>query len=94
MNVRSPQTPWRRSLSRGFRQRNPLVLIAAAGLALIALLAFESFLVDGGLTTVSQGRLLRIANDDYLHIAYRVAELRSHPPSVRACACVLPLGPA
>ena len=82
MSVRSPQTPWRRSLSRGFRQRNPLVLVAAAALVLIALLAFESFLVDGGLTTVSQGRLLRIANDDYLHIAYQVAELRSHPPSV------------
>jgi len=83
VHVRSPQTRWRRrSLSSGFHQRNPLVLAAAAALALVALLALESFLVDGGLTTVSQGRLLRIANDDYVHIAYRVAELQKHPPSV------------
>jgi len=83
VHARSPQTRRRRrSLSRGFHQRNPLVLAAAAALALLALLAFESFLVDGGLTTVSQGRLLRISNDDYVHIAYRVAELQKDPPGV------------
>ena len=83
MHVPSPQTRWRRrSLSRGFRQRNPLVLAAAAVLALVALVSFESALVDGGLTKVSQGRLLRIANDDYLHVSYRVAELRQRPPSL------------
>ena len=68
------------SLGRGFRQRNPLVLVAAALLALGALLVFQSALVDGGLTLVSEGRLLRIANDDYLHVAYRVAELKKEPP--------------
>ena len=67
------------SLGRGFRQRNPLVLVAAALLALGALLVFQSALVDGGLTLVSEGRLLRIANDDYLHVAYRVAELKKEP---------------
>lgn len=83
MHVPSPQTRWRRrSLSRGFRQRNPLVLAAAAALALVALVSFESALIDGGLTTVSQGRLLRIANDDYVHVSYRVAELRHKPPSL------------
>jgi hypothetical protein len=85
VDARSPDTQWRRrSLGRGFRQRNPLVLAAAAVLALLALLAFEGFLVDGGLTAVSQGRLLRISNDDYLHVAYRVAQLQKHPPSVPA----------
>ena len=34
------------SLGRGFRQRNPLVLVAAALLALGALLVFQSALVD------------------------------------------------
>jgi len=67
------------SLGRGIRQRNPLVLVAAALLALGALLAFESALVDGGLTLVSEGRLLRITHDDYLHVAYRVAELKKEP---------------
>jgi hypothetical protein len=80
-----PQTRWRRRwLRRGFRQRNPLVLVAAGVLVLVALLALESFVGDGGLTTVSEGRLLRISNDDYVHIAYRVAELRKHPPGVPA----------
>jgi len=71
------------SLGRGFRQRNPLVLAAAALLALGALLVFQSALVDGGLTLVSEGRLLRITHDDYLHVAYRVAELKKEPPQQR-----------
>jgi hypothetical protein len=77
---RSPQrgTRWS-SLGRGFRQRNPLVLVAAALLAGGALLVFQSALVNGGLTLISEGRLLRISNDDYLHVAYRVAELKKEP---------------
>ncbi len=71
------------SLGRGFRQRNPLVLVAAALLALGALLVFQSALVHGGLTLVSEGRLLRITNDDYLHVAYRVAELKKEPSQQR-----------
>jgi hypothetical protein len=71
------------SLGRGFRQRNPLVLAAAALLALGALLVFQSALVDGGLTLVSEGRLLRITHDDYLHVAYRVAELKKEPSQQR-----------
>ena len=77
---RSPQrgTRWS-SLGRGFRQRNPLVLVAAALLAAGALLVFQSALANGGLTLISEGRLLRISNDDYLHVAYRVAELKKEP---------------
>ena len=77
---RSPQrgTRWS-SLGRGFRQRNPLVLVAAALLVGGALLVFQSALVNGGLTLISEGRLLRITNDDYLHVAYRVAELKKEP---------------
>jgi len=71
------------SLGRGFRQRNPLVLVVAALLGLGALLVFQSALVHGGLTLVSEGRLLRITNDDYLHVAYRVAELKKEPPRLQ-----------
>ncbi|MCX6374363.1 MAG: hypothetical protein NTX16_15070 [Actinobacteria bacterium] len=72
-----------RSLGRGFRQRNPLVLAAAVLLAVGALLVFQSALVRGGITLVSEGRLLRITNDDYLHVAYRVAELKKEPSEQR-----------
>jgi len=71
------------SLGRGFRQRNPLVLIAAALLAVGGLLVFQSALVHGGLTLVAEGRLLRITHDDYLHVAYRVAELKQEPSQQR-----------
>jgi len=71
------------SLGRGFRQRNPLVLIAAGLLAVGALLVFQSALVHGGLTLVAEGRLLRITHDDYLHVAYRVAELKKEPSQQR-----------
>lgn len=66
---------------RGFRQRNPLVLVVAAALAGVALLALQSFVIDGGLTSIPESRLLRITHDDYLHIAYRVSELREDPPN-------------
>ena len=64
------------SFGRGFRQRNPLVLAAAVLITVGALLGFQSVLVHGGLTVVSENRLLRITHDDYLHVAYRVAELK------------------
>jgi len=71
------------ALARGFRQRNPLVLVAAALLGLGALLVFQSALVGGGLTLISEGRLLRITHDDYLHVSYRVAELNKAPSRQR-----------
>ncbi len=77
-------SPERRSrwsaLRRGLRQRNPLVLLAAGLLAVGGLLVFQSALVHGGLTLVAEGRLLRITHDDYLHLAYRIAELKQEPP--------------
>ncbi len=73
-------TTRRRSFGRGFRQRSPLVLAAAAVLAVVSLLVFQAALVNGGLTAVAQGRLLRIPNDDYVHVAYRVDVLKKHPP--------------
>ncbi|HEY5387025.1 MAG TPA: hypothetical protein VIL79_03895, partial [Thermoleophilia bacterium] len=69
------------SLGRGFRQRNPLVLVVAALLAAAALFAFQDLLLHGEFTAVSQGRFLRITNDDYVHISYRLGQLKRHPPA-------------
>lgn len=70
----------RASLGRGFRQRNPLVLVAAALLAGLALLVLQDVFVRGDFTAIPEGRFLRITNDDYVHLAYRIAELKKHPP--------------
>lgn len=70
----------RASFTSGFRQRNPLVLVAAALLAgLLVLLVMEAF-YRGSFTAVSEGRFLRITNDDYVHLAYKVAQLKKDPP--------------
>ena len=75
-----PARPRRAAFASGFRQRNPLVLVAAVLLAGLALLLAQQVIVRGGFTAVSEGRLLRITNDDYVHLAYRIAALKKHPP--------------
>ena len=72
-----------RTFSRGFRQRSPLVLAAAALCTLLAVFAFQGVLFGGGLTAVDEGRLLRISHDDYVHVAVKVQELKQHPPQTR-----------
>jgi len=68
------------SFRRGFRERSPLVLVAALLLAGLALLGFEALVRSGVFVAVSEGRFLRITHDDYVHVTYRVAELRQDPP--------------
>jgi hypothetical protein len=72
-----------RAFSRGLRQRSPLVLVAAGLLTLIAVFALQPALFDGGLTTVDEGRLLRISHDDYVHVSVKVQELKKNPPKTR-----------
>jgi hypothetical protein len=72
-----------RAFGRGFRQRNPLVLAAAALCTLLALLALQGVIFRGGLTSVDEGRLLRISHDDYVHVSVRVQELKKDPPRTR-----------
>ena len=72
-----------RAFSRGFRQRNPLVLAAAGLCTLLAIFALQGVLFDGGLTKVDEGRLLRISHDDYVHVSVKVQELKKHPPKTR-----------
>ncbi len=72
-----------RAFSRGFRQRNPLVLAAAGVVTLLALVFLQPLLFDGGLTRVDEGRLLRISHDDYVHVSVKVQELKKDPPKTR-----------
>ena len=83
-DVPTQDTSRRRSFRRGLRQRNPLVLAGAAMVCLLVVLGVQQFFFGGGLTGVSQGRLLRITHDDYVHVAYRVNQLREHPPKGQA----------
>jgi hypothetical protein len=72
-----------RAFSRGFRQRSPLVLAAAALCTLFVIVALQSMLLGGGLTRVDEGRLLRISHDDYVHVSVKVQELKKDPPQTR-----------
>ncbi len=84
MTLRDAQTSDpRQAFSRGLRQRSPLVLVAAALLTLAALFVLQGILFDGGLTTVDEGRLLRMDHDDYVHVAVRIQQLKENPPATR-----------
>ena len=75
------RTRARRAFGRGLRQRNPLVLVAAAVLTAAALFVSQGIFFGGGLTVVDEGRLLRITHDDYVHVSVRVEQLKKAPPT-------------
>ena len=68
------------SFRRGLRQRSPLVLAVAGAACLLLVLGVQHFFFGGGMLAVAESRLLRIEHDDYLHIAYRVNQIRKDPP--------------
>jgi hypothetical protein len=70
----------RAAFAGGFRQRNPLVLLVALACAGLLVLLAQQVFTQGAFTAVSEGRFLRIENDDYVHLAYKLAELKKHPP--------------
>jgi hypothetical protein len=72
----------RREFADGFRNLTPLVLVAAALAAVGGLVGLQLFVARSAFTVIPEQRLLRIANDDYAHVSYRVAELKKHPPSL------------
>jgi hypothetical protein len=84
VSLRDAQTTgaWR-AFGRGFHQRSPLVLLAAALITAAVIFAGQSLLFGGGLTAVDEGRLLRISHDDYVHVSVRLQELRKDPPPTR-----------
>ncbi|HZL64454.1 MAG TPA: hypothetical protein VFD50_05875 [Thermoleophilia bacterium] len=66
--------------ARGFRQRNPLVLLAAAVLGGLFLLLVQSAALHGDFTVVPEAHFIRIPNDDFVHVSYTLAQLRRNPP--------------
>ena len=72
--------PKRRALARGLRNRSPLIILAAALLAVGALAGLQWFVASGDFTVIPERLMLRIPNDDYVNVSYRVAELKRTPP--------------
>ena len=72
------------SFGRGFRNRNPLVLIAAVGLTIIALLGFEQLFVTGAWTAVPLKYCLRNKLDSFAYVSWTVGANKQHPPTVPA----------
>ena len=73
--------PRRRALARGLRSRSFLIILAAALLALAALAGLQWFVASGTFTVIPERLMLRIPNDDYVHVSYRIAELKRTPPT-------------
>jgi hypothetical protein len=65
-------------------QRSPLVLVVAVAACLLTVLGVQHFFFAGGMTMVTEGRLLRNTHDDYVHVAYKVNQLKKHPPQGQA----------
>ena len=70
----------RRAFGRGFRQRNPLVLVLALALVALSVVGLELAVRAGAVTGVSEGRFVRYRNDDDAHASYLMARLRETPP--------------
>jgi hypothetical protein len=73
--------PRRRALARGLRNRSPLIVLAALLLAVAALAGLQWFVASGAFTVIPERLMLRIPNDDYVNVSYRVAELKRTPPT-------------
>ena len=71
----------RRALVRGLRSRSFLILLVAAALAVAALAGLQWFVAGGAFTVIPERLMLRIPNDDYVNLSYRMAELKRSPPT-------------
>jgi lysophospholipase L1-like esterase len=72
------------SFGRGFRNRNPLVLLAAAGVTILMLLGFEQLFVSGAWTTVPLKYCLRNKLDSFTYVSWTVGANKRTPPTVPA----------
>jgi hypothetical protein len=70
------------SFGRGFRNRNPLVLVAAVLLLLPALLAFEWLFTSGVWTVVPLDTALRNPEDSFTYVSWQVGKARQDEPDV------------
>ncbi len=73
----------RRALAHGLRSRSFLILLAAALVAVAALAGLQWFVAGGHFTVLPERLILRIPNDDYVNISYKIAELKRTPPTTR-----------
>jgi hypothetical protein len=69
------------SFRRGFRNRNPLVLVVALALLVPALLGIQSWFTSGSWTAVAAERWERNSTDDYMYVSWTTSFLKRHPPS-------------
>jgi hypothetical protein len=65
---------------RGFRNRSPLVLVAAAALLVPALLGFQWLFTSGTWTVVPLDRALRNPEDSFVYISWMVGRAQRTPP--------------
>ena len=70
----------RRALAHGLRSRSFLILLVAALLAVAALAGLQWFVAGGHFTAIPERLVLRIPNDDYVNVSYKIAELKRTPP--------------
>ena len=56
------------------------MLVAAAVLGGLFLLLVQSAALRGDFTVVPEAHYIRIANDDFVHVSYTLAQLRRNPP--------------
>ena len=69
------------AFSRGFRNRNPLVLVVAAVLLVPALLGFQWLFTSGAWTAVPLDVALRNREDSFTYISWMVGRAQQQPPS-------------
>ena len=72
------------SFGRGFRNRNPLVLVVAALLLVPALLGFQWLFTSGVWTVVPLGAALRNPQDSFTYISWMVGRARQVHPATPA----------
>ena len=65
---------------RGFRNRNPLVLVVAAVLLVPALLGFQWLFTSGAWTAVPLDVALRNGEDSFTYISWMVGQAEQQPP--------------
>jgi hypothetical protein len=76
-----PEPDRRASFGRGFRNLNPLVLVAAIALAALALVGLELLVEAGVVAKVPEGHFVRHRHDDNGHVTYVLANLHASPPA-------------
>jgi hypothetical protein len=72
------------AFGRGFRNRHPLVLVAAALLLVPALLGFEWLFTSGAWTVVPLDAALRNPEDSFTYVSWMVGKARRDEPDVPA----------